>query len=370
MSKDFNIAVLPGDGIGKDVVDASLEVMQAVAKRVPDAQLNYQWHDAGATHYQSSGDALPAATLKACENADAIFLGAMGLPDVRYDNGTEISPQLDIRDHFELYAGVRPIKSYKGLPQVLTDPRASDIDMVLVREQTEGLFYDRGKKRIENGVAFDTMAISDKGARRISQYGFRIANRRGPRANEDKARVTLIDKANVLGSMVFFREVFMDVARSHEAVHADAAYVDATALNLIRKPWSFDVMVTENQFGDILSDLCAALIGGMGMAPSGDIGDKHAMFQPAHGSAPDIAGKGIANPTATVLSVAMMLEWLAEQHNNAPLTSAARLLEKAVAQAFAPGKLLPAEFGGKATTADITRAIAAQVANLPIPGAG
>ncbi|MGB7184575.1 MAG: isocitrate/isopropylmalate family dehydrogenase, partial [Burkholderiaceae bacterium] len=142
-----------------------------------------------------------------------------------------------------------------------------------------------------------------------------------------------------------------------------------TALNLVRKPWELDVMVTENQFGDILSDLCAALIGGMGMAPSADIGDTHAMFQPAHGSAPDIAGKGIANPTATILSVAMMYDWLGDKHGIADLVSAGKLVQSAVDHAFAGGKLLPSEFGGKANTADLMSAICAQVDALAIPSA-
>lgn len=366
MDKELTIAVLPGDGIGIEVIEASLQVMDAVARRIPQARLQYQWLDAGAAHYQASGEALPAATLSACEQADAILLGAMGLPDVRYDNGTEISPQLDIRDHFELYAGVRPIRACAGLPGVLADPRAAQIDLVLVREQTEGLFFDRGKRRIENGVAYDTMAISERGTRRVSEYAFRLAARRGARPGADKPRVTVVDKANVLGSMAWFREIFMRVAADHPGVQADAAYIDATALNLVRQPWQFDVMVTENQFGDILSDLCAALIGGMGMAPSADIGERHAMFQPAHGSAPDIAGRGIANPTATLLSVAMMLDWLADTHRLPALASAADLLDRAVRQAFAGGKLLPGEFGGKAGTAQIASAVAEQVAGLPL----
>lgn len=361
MSNERTIAVLPGDGIGQEVMEATQRVMTRIEAAIPRARLEMTTYPAGAAHYQQTGESLPDETLKACEQADAILLGAMGMPDIRYKDGTEIAPQLDLRDHFQLYAGVRPVRTLPGLPLVLSDPRAADIDMVLVREQTEGLFFTRGNARIEDGVAYDTMAISEKGVRRVSDYAFRLAKRRGPRQGADKPRLTLVDKANVLGSMAYFRELFLQVADAYPDVQADCAYVDATALNLVRKPWDLDVMVTENQFGDILSDLSAALIGGMGMAPSADIGDDHAMFQPAHGSAPDIAGQGIANPTATLLSVAMMYDWLGDKHDDNALVSAGKLLSDAVDGAFASGKLLPGEFGGTANTADITDAVCAQV---------
>ena len=366
MSAGLRVAVLPGDGIGEEVMESSRQVIQHIEARLPDARLTLESYPAGAAHYQKTGESLPDETLRACEQADAVLLGAMGMPDIRYKDGTEIAPQLDIRDHFQLYAGVRPIRTLPGLPLVLSDPRAAQIDMVLVREQTEGLFFTRGKARIEDGVAYDTMAISEKGARRVSDYAFRLAQRRGPRAGADKPRLTLVDKANVLGSMAFFRDIFLNVSTDYASVEADCAYVDATALNLVRKPWDLDVMVTENQFGDILSDLCAALIGGMGMAPSADIGDEHAMFQPAHGSAPDIAGQGIANPTATLLSVAMMYDWLGDKHGQPAMVTAGKLLQDAVDQAFAGGQLVPGEFGGSANTAALTQAICSQVDALPV----
>ncbi len=361
MSAELRIAVLSGDGIGSEVISAAKQVMGRIELRLPAAALHLEHHDAGAGHYQRVGESLPVTSLKACETADAILLGAMGLPDIRYQDGTEIAPQLDIRDHFQLYAGVRPIRTLPGLPLVLSDPRAANIDMVLVREQTEGLFYSRGKTRIEDGVAYDTMAISEKGARRVCEYAYRLAVRRGPRVGADSARLTLVDKANVLGSMAYFREIFLDVGNAFPSVAHDCAYVDATALNLVRKPWDLDVMVTENQFGDILSDLCAGLIGGMGMAPSADIGETHAMFQPAHGSAPDIAGQGNANPIATLLSVAMMYDWLGDKHGSTDLVSAGKLMQDAISQIFAGGNLRPMEFGGLANTADIVTAVCAQV---------
>ncbi len=169
--------------------------------------------------------------------------------------------------------------------------------------------------------------------------------------------MTCVDKANVFVSMAFFRKVFDEVASRHPGIAADHHYVDATALDLVRKPWSFDVMVTENMYGDILSDQAAALIGGMGMAPSADVGHDHGLFQPCHGSAPDIAGQGKANPTATILSAAMMLDWLAERSGNEALATAAGKLERAVDAVFASGRVRPYELGGKDGTAAIRDAV-------------
>lgn len=357
--RSFTIANLPGDGIGPEVVDATRQVLAALEQLVPEVHLEFVHYDAGATHYQRTGERLPDETLKACESADAIFLGAMGLPDVRTREGTEISPQLDIRDAFELFAGVRPIRTMSGLPSVLTAPESANIDMVLIREQTEGLFYGRGKTEFRDNVAYDTMAISEKGTQRLTEFAMALARQRGPRPGASKPRITLIDKANVLGSMAYFRDIFLKVASVDDEFALDCTYVDAAALNLVRQPWTFDVMVTENQFGDILSDLCAGLVGSMGLAPSADIGLTHAMFQPAHGSAPDIVGKGLANPVAAVLSAAMMLEWLAHKEAVPAASEAATLLENATRAAFASGDLRPAEFGGNAGTRQITDAIKA-----------
>jgi 3-isopropylmalate dehydrogenase len=300
--------------------------------------------------------ALPEETLAACERADAILFGAGGWPEVRYPDGTEVAPQLELRNHLQLYAGVRPIRPLRGLPGPLASPRAAEIDLVLVREQTEGLFFARGRSELRGDEEVrDTMSITRAGTARVADFALRLAERRKRRGRP--GRVTCVDKANVFASMAFFRRVFEERAKAFPGVTADAAYVDATALNLVMKPWTFDVMVTENMFGDILSDLTAALVGGMGMAPSGDIGDAHALFQPAHGSAPDIVGQGKANPVATLLSAAMMLDWLGERHREPRLAEAAALLERAVEAPFAAKKLLPYEFGGASGTREITQAV-------------
>jgi 3-isopropylmalate dehydrogenase len=361
----LHIAVLPGDGIGREVMPACLELLAAAQKAVDGPELRFTTHAAGAQHYLECGDALPAATLEACAKADAILFGAMGWPDVRFPDGTEIIPQLDLRIALDLYAGVRPVRWFPGLPRVLADERARDIDFVLVREQTEGLFHARGRAQvIEHREVLDTMRITREGTARVSEFAFRIAGRR--RARRGRANVTCVDKANVFTSMAFFRSVFDGVARAHPGIGADHAYVDAMALAMVKKPWTLDVLVTENMFGDILSDLGAGLIGGMGMAPSADIGDRHGLFQPAHGTAPDIAGEGKANPCAMFLSGAMMLDWLAERHSEPALERRARRVEQAVERALASGAV-PMELGGGAGCAEVTRATVAALRAIAGP---
>ncbi len=357
---EFHIVVLPGDGIGVEIMDACVALLDRVVPKAGGFRLRFERHGAGAAHYRDTGVAFPDAAAKACERCDAILFGSMGLPDVRYPDGTEIAPQLDLRRNLDLYAGVRPIRAIPGVPLPLADPRARDIDFVLVREQSEGWFYGRYHPSAgpvsSDDVAYDIGRITRKGSDRLFEFAFRLAAQRKAR-NPRKGRVTCVDKANVHRGFALMRKVFWDVAKRHPDLAAADAYVDAMALDLVRRPWDFDVLPTENQFGDILSDLGAALIGGMGLAPSADVGDKHGLFQPAGGTAPDIAGKGIANPTAMFLSAAMMLEWLGERHGVTQAVEAAQRIERAVDRAFGERKVLSAEFGGKDGTAAITRAI-------------
>ena len=350
----YDIAVLPGDGIGREVMAAGLAVLAALEPRIA-RRFHCTHHDAGAQHYLDSGVALPEPTLAAARRADAILFGAMGLPYVRGADGTEIIPQLDIRFALDLYAGVRPIRSWPGLPSPLADPRAAQIDLVLVRESTEGLFYARGRGLVEGDAVYDTMKITRAGTARVCDFAFKLARQR--KAQGRRGHVTNVDKANVFASMALWREVFVQRAGAFPDISTEHAYVDAMALNLVMKPWAYDVLVTENMFGDILSDLIAALAGGMGMAPSADLGDAHGLFQPAHGTAPDIVGQGIANPTAMILSVAMMLDWLADRRGDTALADGARAIEQAMQSAFESGAARPREFGGASSTADITRAV-------------
>ncbi|MBM3856219.1 MAG: isocitrate/isopropylmalate dehydrogenase family protein [Verrucomicrobia bacterium] len=340
----YRIAVLPGDGIGPEVVAEGCRVLRAVETLLPAARYALVEYSVGAGEYLRNGDPLPSATLAQIRGADAILLGAMGLPEVRWPNGVEMTPQIDLREQLDLYNGVRPIRLYHPAHSPLHGYGANGsgrrIDFVIVRENCEGLFSERLTPRT-GGRDFetDTMKITRRGAERICRAAFALARRR-------RKHCTLVDKANVLPSMAFFRRVFDEVAREFPDVQTDRVYVDAMALYLVQRPDRFDVMVTENMFGDILSDLAAGLIGGMGMAPSADIGDRHAVFQPSHGTAPTIAGQGIANPIATILSVAMMLEWL-----GAPAAvRGARLIEDAVARVLADPAHRTADLGGSLST--------------------
>ncbi len=199
------------------------------------------------------------------------------------------------------------------------------------------------------------MVITRSTCERLFDFAFRLAERR--RARGGQGRVTCVDKSNVFTSMAFFRKIFDERARHFPETRADHHYVDATALDLVRKPWEFDVLVMENMFGDILSDLGAGLVGGMGMAPCAEIGPSHGLFQPAHGSAPDIAGRNLANPTAMLLSAALMLDWLGERHELAACCEAAAMLESAIETGYRSGAVRPIEQGGTQTTTEVARAV-------------
>jgi 3-isopropylmalate dehydrogenase len=368
--RELRIAVFPGDGIGCEVMDPCLDVLQAALVHAHDCRLRFDRYEAGAEVYRRTGVALKESAWHGAASADAILLGAMGLPDVRYPDGTEVAPHLDFRQRFGLYAGVRPVRVLPGAPTPLADPRARTVDFVLVRESTEGLFAARTLTRRDGDAAvFDTMQITRETSERLFAFAFDLARRR--RRQGRPGRVACVDKANVLPSMAFFRQIFLECAARHPDIEAECVYVDAAGLRLLRAPWTFDVLVTENMFGDILSDVGAALAGGMGMAPSADIGDVHAVFQPCHGSAPDIAGRGVANPTAMFLSAAMMLEWLGEHHGVQGCLHAAAALTAAVDAAYADGTLVTAENGGAAGTVAVTdrvlRSLDARVATPPQP---
>lgn len=354
----FDIAVLPGDGIGIDVTAEAVKTLRTAERRFGTFSLNVHSHECGAVCYQRTGDDLPKATLDAVRAADAVLLGAMGRPDIRKPDGTELTPQVTLRVLLDLYAGVRPCKLYPGARTPLANVRPGDIDFVVLREQTEGLFASQmGGVVLGNQVATETLVMTRPGVHRICDFAFRLARERQPNANRPR-KVTCVDKANIFKSFAFFRKVFDEVARNYPEVHAEHAYIDAQALHLVQRPGRFDVLVTENMFGDILSDLAAGLVGGMGMAPSGDIGDRHAVFQPAHGTAPDIAGKGIANPIAAILSAAMMLDWLGRRHGHVDLVNAGQAMETAVVRVLEDGKILPVDQGGSGTTAALGDAVA------------
>jgi 3-isopropylmalate dehydrogenase len=346
----FHIAVLPGDGIGPEVMAPAIEVLNKVAASTPQLKLRFSEAPAGAGHYRDTGASLPDSTVKLCEQADAILLGACGLPHIRYPDNTEIMPQVELRFIFDLYAGVRPCRLIPNIPSPIVGAAERGIDLIVIRESTEGLFASMGKGVVTETEARETLLITRKTSERLFDFSFRLAQRR--KARGAAGRLACVDKANAFKAYAFFRKIFDECAARYPDVATDRIYVDACSAMLVRRPWDFDVMVMENMFGDIISDLTAGLIGGMGMAPSADIGDKHAVFQPCHGTAPDIMGKGLANPTAMILSAAMMLDWLADRHGHEGAAQAARAIEGAVDRAFAAG-LKACEFGGRDGTAAI-----------------
>ena len=351
----FHIAVLGGDGIGPEVMAPALEILRKIESK-SDLAFRFTEAPAGANHYRETGKSMPDSTIRLCEDADAILLGACGLPSVRYPDNTEIAPQIELRFHFDLYAGVRPARLIPGVPSPIVGADQRGIDLVLIRESTEGLFASMGKGVVTDSEARETMVITRHTSQRLFDFSFRLAERRKARGRP--GALACVDKANVFRAFAFFREIFDEAAKRHPGVKADRVYVDACSAYLVKRPWDFDVLVTENMFGDILSDLTASLIGGLGMAPSADIGDDNAMFQPCHGTAPDIMGQGKANPTAMILSTAMMLDWLADKHGVEGAVEAGERIERAVDKAYADG-IKPTEFGGSNGTADITKAVLA-----------
>lgn len=356
MPNSFEIAVFEGDGIGPEITAPTLRILQQISQASGSYELDFKVLPAGAKLYADTGESLPQTSLDGARQADAILLSAMGLPSIRKPDGTEISPQLDLRNELDLFAGVRPVRISPGQPTPLKLEGGQSVDFVLIRESTEGLFYSRGTGEVGPDEARETMVITRKTSEKLFRFAFELARQRKA-AGQGEGRVTCVDKANVFRSFAFFREIFDGEAKSYPDLQSDHAYVDATALWMVEKPWIFDVMVTENMFGDILSDLGAGLMGGLGLAPSADIGDNHAVFQPCHGSAPDIAGQDIANPFAMILSAAMMLDWLGVRHDEAAMVRDGKLLRDAVYQVIAEGRQITRDLGGNSSTEQAALAV-------------
>ncbi len=350
------ICVFAGDGIGPEIMTPTLEVLELARANAAGPPLNITEHPAGAGHYAATGEALPEASVAAAKAADAVLLSAMGLPGIRKPDGTEITPQIELRFRLGLYAGVRPVKVFPGQKTLLADPRAESIDFVLIRESTEGLFAHMNEGVVSDRDATETLRITRATSEKVFDFALHLARTRAKQRGRP-ARVTCVDKANVFRAFWFFRQIFEERAAAFPDIATDAAYVDAMAMWMVQRPWEFDVMVTENMFGDILSDLGAALLGSLGLAPSADIGDAAAVFQPCHGSAPDIAGQGIANPLAMILSAGMMCDWLAERRQDPRLGRMAKAIETAVASVLAEGRVLTADLGGSASTGAVAAAV-------------
>ncbi len=354
----YEIAVVDGDGIGPEVCQAALSVVRAVPGLA--GAFTFKTYVAGAQEYLRSGSAYPEESFEGCRQADAILHGATGIPGVTYPDGTETGIEFGLQTRFrlDLYANVRPIKLRSGVASRLRDRKPGDIDYVIIRENTEGLYAARGSGVVlRDETAVDSLVVTRKGVERISRFAFDLARSRSGAPRDGKKRVTLCDKANVLRSYAFFRKVFNEVAEQYPEVEADYAYADAMTCHLVERPEFYDVIVTENMFGDIISDLAAVTVGSMGMSPSAELGDRNGFFQAAHGSAPTIAGQNVANPYGTILSAAAMLRWLGERHQDERLTRAALRVEGAVDAAMASPGGLTRDLGGTATTSDVTQRV-------------
>ncbi|MDU0356281.1 3-isopropylmalate dehydrogenase [Paraglaciecola aquimarina] len=332
---DYKLAVLAGDGIGPEVMVEAKKVLAAVSNKF-DLKFELNEYDVGGIAIDNHGQALPPATLKGCEDADAILFGSIGGP--KWDNlpleqRPERAALLALRGHFDLFSNLRPAKIYKGLENfspLRADIAAKGFDVLVVRELTSGIYFGQPKGLEGEGeeeFAFDTMRYTRAEIRRIAISAFEAAQKRNK-------KVTSVDKANVLVCSRLWREVTEEVAQDYPEVELEHIYIDNAAMQLIRDPSQYDVMLCSNLFGDIISDECAMITGSMGLLPSASINsDGYGMYEPAGGSAPDIAGKGIANPIAQILSLSMLLRFSLNE------VAAADAIDTAVTKTLSDGIL-------------------------------
>jgi len=357
MKNTYDIVTLDGDGIGPEVCQAAIQVLREACG---SSLLRFASHEGGAGHYQRSGFVLPTETFEACRSADATLHGAAGIPGVTYADGTEVGNDLHLQLRFklDLFANVRPIRLYRGVKCPLVGFEPGQIDYVVLRENTEGLYASRGAGvNLRGDVVTDTLVMTRLGVERIARFAFELSRRRNGAPRDGKRRVTVCDKANILKSYAFFRAVCTEVAQQYPDVDIDYAYADAITVHMIKKPDFYDVIVAENMFGDIISDLGAGTVGGLGVAASAELGLKHGLFQGAHGSAPDIAGQDVASPVATILSGALMLRWLGDEHQDTRLLGAAQRIEHAVEGVLADGEAVPHDQGGSTRCTEFTAAV-------------
>ena len=370
--KTYHIAALPGDGVGPEIIEAATKVLKMAEKINGGFELDFQSYSVGCTRYLIDKQVISDDVYRACGDADAIFMGSMGMNKpgemILNEKGTEVNGadgMFKLRFGFQLYAGVRPIKTYHGVPGALC--KHDNIDFVILRESTEGLFASvGGGVCLNDELAVDTQIITRRGSERVHKYAFETAAARNGRPKDGKRLVTCAHKGNNLVSFSFFKKIFEETARGYaDKIQSEDTMIDALTLLMTQFPENYDVIVAENSHGDIISDLAAAYIGGLGMAPSGDIGDDTAMFQPAHGTAPSIAGKNIVNPTATILSGRMMLEWLGNKHADPALAQAAAMIENAVENTFRAG-LKTQDVGGKSSTGEFADEVIRQLKKIKV----
>lgn len=339
MAGTYRIAVIPGEGIGPEVVNAALKVLNAVQEAVKDVRFEFLMCEAGVSVIPKYGTNLPEETVEKLKQSHACFKGPVTTPE---EPGSPVSVAVKIRTMFDLYANIRPARSLPNVPCL-----RPDIDLVIVRENTEGFYYAK-EFEVAPGVGISTRLITRKASERVTRFAFNLARKR-------RRKLTYVHKANILKlTDSIFKQAVLDVAKEYPEVELEELRVDAAAMQLVRRPQTFDVIVTTNMFGDILSDEAAGLVGGLGLAAGANLGEKYGMFEPVHGSAPKYAGQNKVNPVATILAAKMLLEFLGE-------TRAAEKVEKAVIEVLREGKVKTYDLGGSATTSQMAEAIAEKV---------
>lgn len=343
----YEIAVVHGDGIGPEVCQAAIDILTVAFG--DDCPLRFEAFEGGAKTFLEQGTALPEETLDGIRTAHATLHGAIGDPSVQHPDGTEAGQDfsLNLRFQLDVWANIRHVRSYPGVTGAAREP----VDYVIVRENVEGLYTARGGGVVlRDEVASDQLIITRRGTERIARKAFELTRTRQGSPRDKVSRVTVCDKASVLRSYAFFRRICTEVAADYPDIALEYGIVDALCAKQVTSPGHFDVIVSENMFGDIISDLGPATVGGVGLSPTAEIGDHIGYFQAAHGSAPDIAGQGIANPLGTILSAAMMLDWLAERHDHPALGETAVRIRGAVEEGLSDGSLLTRDLGGQGTT--------------------
>lgn len=361
----LRLVALPGDGIGPEVLTSAHEVLLHLA-RVEGFEVDWTSFDCGGRYWQETGEEWPEEALPACKEADSVLLGAVGHPGAFLPNGELAGGGVlfGLRLGLDLFANVRPCRLYPGVRHRVSGSfrtvwEPEHVDMVLLRENTEGSYtpikgyLDRGEVQ---EVAVDSRVITRKGALRIHREAFRIAAARKA-AGLGPGRVTCVDKSNVMAGCRLFRSCFQEVAEEFPEIETGSAFIDAFCHALVRQPEDFDVVVLPNLMGDVATDLAAALQGGMGMAASGNLGLHHAMFEPVHGSAPDLAGRDLANPLATYQCVQMLLEHNARRSDEPRYQAAAARLDQGLAAYLLEGRDLPRDLGGEAGCSRVQEAV-------------
>ncbi|WP_099353136.1 isocitrate/isopropylmalate dehydrogenase family protein [Fredinandcohnia onubensis] len=357
---NYDIAVMEGDGIGPEIVRETVKVLKAVEKRFPSLQFNFIYLPVGLSAYKKCGSTLPNQTIEELKNCDAGILGPVTTHIYQVHDQNMVNPSGKLRKQLDLYANIRPARNFPGVKS-----RFENVDMVIVRENTEGMYSDRslylgdGEIMPDSNTVLSFRVVTKKASERIAKIGFELANLR-------KKSVSIVHKKNVLRrGCGMFVDCCSQIAKDYSTVTFNDYHIDAFAMYMVQNPETYDVVVTTNMFGDILSDLAAGLVGGLGLAPGLNLGDNFMLAQATHGSAPDIAKKNIANPIAEILSAKMMLEWLGIRNKDDIAIQAASMIELSISRVLEKG-IKTRDLGGIATTEQFGNEIISEINTMSI----